>query len=86
MKIIIGALALLVAAPAVAQSAASSVPAHQHGMEHKDHAQGTAAQDCCRDGQDCCKQGQKCCEGMDCCKHEGQQGGAHEQHRGDHAS
>lgn len=68
MNIVIGAIALLLAA----QSAAAITPA-QH-----DHRQRAAEGSCCKHDRDCCDEGRPCCEhgGQgDCCQGHQQDGG-----------
>ena len=74
MKTIIGALALILAAPVAAQTAPAADPHAQHGSEHKgmDHGKmdhNSHDKDCCKDGKmACCEKMKQQGKEMDCCK------------------
>lgn len=75
MKTIISALALIIAAPAAAQTAAPAPESgHQHhkGMDHSQHKgmdHSKHQMDCCKDGKhkECCEQAMKDGKKMPCC-------------------
>lgn len=94
MKTIIGAIALLIAAPAAAQTATATDPHAGHaqhqqgqhgGQDHSQHQQGQhsdhKSMDCCKDGK-CCKKMSQQGKKMACCEHGEQKAGAHGDHGG----
>ena len=81
MKMLIGAVALLLAAPAAAQTTPAAGPhaghaQHQHQQKGQDHSQHEASggdqkqMDCCKEGT-CCE-GMKAGEKMACCAKHGE--------------
>ena len=96
MKILIGAIALLIAAPAAAQAGQAADPhaghtpqqheqhKRQSGDQHGQHQQGHAEhkKDCCKDGKhgECCDKAKQG-QKMACCAEHGEaKGGEHKGH------
>ena len=80
MKIIIGAIALLIAAPAAAQTQAPDPHAghskeqhgqHQQGHEHHGQKGHDKTMQCCKDGKhgECCDKAKQQGQTMKCCEH-----------------
>ena len=93
MKMLIGAFALLIAAPAAAQTAPAADPHAGHGQnhgqhqgqhpaghgDHKDSGGHSKPMDCCKDGK-CCDKAKQQGMKMDCCAKHGEGQAAHKGH------
>jgi hypothetical protein len=93
MKMLIGAFALIIAAPAAAQPAPADARAghaqHSQHQDHKDHGQSgdhSKHKDCCKPGKDgkladCCDKAKQQGKKMACCAEHGEgRGGEHKGH------
>ena len=78
MKTLIGALALVIAAPVVAQSAPAKAPKSDHA-QHQPADHGQHEKDCCKDG--CCEKMKQQGKTMACC---GEKAGDKSADRSDH--
>lgn len=87
MKVILFAAAMLIAAPAMAQTAPADHAQHQgHDMAgHADHAKmdKQTKMDCCKDKAAKAAAGKDCCADKSCCA-EGERAASAEAHKGHH--
>ena len=87
MKTLIGAIALVVAAPAAAQTVPAAEP-HAGHAQHEQQGQsghGEHKMDCCKDGKhkECCEKARQQGKKMECCaKHGESQAGGQQGHSG----
>lgn len=91
MKMILGAIALLIAAPVAAQAAPASDPHAGHaqhqqhdGQQKSGHAEHKG--DCCKDGKhkECCDKAKQQAQKADCCAEHAAGHGEHKAHGASH--